>query len=1020
MGLWYAFSNEENPLFIPLHITSSYSFLSSGFTMDRLISSLKEKQYSVAGLADHQVLFGIPEFATLTKKNQIESIIGIDIAYQKMLVTFFAKNEEGYRLLIQLSQLAQQKQIDTFKFPTGKQDVIAVVSTDQSAIFKAPFSEIALYLQSTLKGLKQVYLGIEHYPDSDQSKLQSIRQFAKQFTYPTVAFPHILYGKPGDAIIVDMLKAIQTSEPLQIKEKNGRNYLPIQSEVETLYTPEEILETVQISNACKFNFFIKRGQLLTFEPGKDSQTLLREKAIEGLQNRPIDFTQVIYLERLDQELTMIENLGFADYFLIVADFIQFAKQQNIPVGPGRGSAPGSLVAYALGITEIDPLPHQLLFERFLNPSRKTMPDIDTDFADKDREKIIDYLSKKYGSDRVSHIITYQTIQAKQAIRDVGRMYKFSNTSIELLSKALGDGKLDLRSSYKKLPAFQKLFDEDSECAEIVKLAHKIEGFIRQPGMHAAGIILNQSPLIQSLPLIMQGDKTITQYEMNHLEAQGFLKIDILGLKNLSIIESCLSILNRQGIQVQLSQINFEDPQVYSLLRMGLNMGIFQLESDGMKRAMKTIQVDRFSDLVSLIALYRPGPMDNIESYAKRKQGLEPITYLDQQLKPILNPTFGIIIYQEQIMQIAQTMAGFSLAKADDFRRAISKKDNEVMLSLKQAFIDGAVGKGYKADHALSVYNHILKFADYGFNKSHSVAYATLTYQMAYLKTHYPHAFYAAILNASAGTSDTKLLNYLDELRMLKIKLTSPNIQSPSTQFMMVEQRLIAPLTIIKGIHHALVESIMLVRSKGPFQDLFDCVTRLYPLNVTLNQHLALIDAGAYDGFGLNRSTLRASLPNAIKNAAIQSTFIDEATGLIPPSSLPKMAYVQSTDSAFDNLEKELDVTGMILSQSVLGPYRLDKQNPPVATIQEAKKTNQVVTTGGLIRTIRVVKTKAGQTMAFVTMYDETDKLDLVLFPKLYEKLASNISRGQLIIVVGTLDQEKQDSFIVDQLRSIKS
>ncbi len=987
--------------------------------MDRLISSLKEKQYNIAGLADYQVLFGIPEFATLTKKNQIQSIIGIDIAYQKMLVTFFAKNEEGYRLLIKLSQLAQKKEMDRYKFATNTDDVIAVVSTLQSGIFNAPFSEIALYLQTSLKGIKKVYLGIERYDDSDLSRIQSTRQFAKQFAYPCVAFPHILYGKPGDAIIVDMLKAIQTNESLQIKEKNGRHYLPLPSEIEGFYTPEELLETVNISNDCKFNFFVKRGQLLTFEPGKDSQSILREKAIEGLQNRPIDFTQVVYLERLDQELTMIESLGFADYFLIVADFIQFAKQQKIPVGPGRGSAPGSLVAYALGITEIDPLPHQLLFERFLNPSRKTMPDIDTDFADKDREKIIDYLTQKYGADRVSHIITYQTIQAKQAIRDVGRIYKFSSTSVELLSKALGDGKLDLRTSYKNLPVFKKLFDEDSECAEIVKLAHKIEGFIRQPGIHAAGIILNQAPLIQSLPLIQQGDKTISQYEMNYLEAQGFLKIDILGLKNLSIIETCLATLHRQGIDVQLAQINFEDPQVYGLLRMGLNMGIFQLESDGMKRAMKTIQVERFNDLVSLIALYRPGPMDNIETYAKRKQGLEPITYLDQQLKPILNPTFGIIIYQEQIMQIAQTMAGFSLAKADDFRRAISKKDNDVMLSLKQAFIDGAVSKGYKADHALSVYNHIVKFADYGFNKSHSVAYATLTYQMAYLKTYYPHAFYAAILNTSAGTSDTKLLNYLDELRMLKISLSSPNIQSPSSQFMMVDQRLIAPLTIIKGIHHALVENIIKVRSKGPFQDLFDCVTRLYPINVNLNQHLALIDAGAYDGFGFNRATLRATLPNAIKNATIQSTFIDESTGLIPPSSLPKMAYVEATDSAFDNLEKELDVTGMILSQSVLGPYRMDKQNQMVVTIQEAKKTNQVVHTGGLIRAIRIVKTKAGQTMAFVTIYDETDKLDLVIFPKLYERLANQISRGQMVIVVGTVDQEKQDSFIVDQLRTIK-
>jgi DNA polymerase-3 subunit alpha len=372
------------------------------------------------------------------------------------------------------------------------------------------------------------------------------------------------------------------------------------------------------------------------------------------------------------------------------------------------------------------------------------------------------------------------------------------------------------------------------------------------------------------------------------------------------------------------------------------------------------------------------------------------------------------------MQIAQTMAGFSLAKADDFRRAISKKDNETMLALKQSFLDGAVSKGYKSDHALSVYNHILKFADYGFNKSHSVAYATLTYQMAYLKTYHPDAFYASILNSSAGTSDTKLMGYMDELRTLKIKLMPPNIQTPSTQFIIQDHQLIAPLTLLKGIHPELVLRIQKVRLQGPFADFFDCVTRLYPLDVTLQHHSSLIDAGAYDVFGLPRATLRASLQNAMKNAAIQSTFLDEQTGLLPPTSLPKIPMVEAEDKPFENLEKELDVTGMILSQSVLGNYRQPKNGPVIPTIQESKRTNQVVTTGGLIRTIRVVKTKAGQTMAFVTIYDETDKLELILFPKLYERFGAELERGQLVVVTGTQDLEKNDNFLVDQIRLMKS
>ena len=439
----------------------------------------------------------------------------------------------------------------------------------------------------------------------------------------------------------------------------------------------------------------------------------------------------------------------------------------------------------------------------------------------------------------------------------------------------------------------------------------------------------------------------------------------------------------------------------------------------MKRAMKTIQIDRFNDIVSLIALYRPGPMEQIDAYAKRKQGLEPVTFLDAQLKPILQPTFGIIIYQEQIMQIAQVMGGFTLAKADDFRRAISKKDTATMLALKQAFIDGAVGRGYKADHALSVYNHILKFADYGFNKSHSVAYATLTYQMAYLKTYFPLVFYAAILNSSAHSSDTKLLAYLDELRQLKIQLAPPSIQTPSLQFTIVNQQLIAPLTLLKGIQPDLVKQIIHVRQQGPFRDFFDCVIRLHPLGMTANQHLACIDAGAYDGFQINRATLRASLPNAMKNAAIQATFLDEQTGLLPETSLPKMPLVEAADSHFENLEKELDVTGMILSQSVLGQHRFPKGEAPITTIQEIKLSKQSVTTGGLIRQLRVIKTKAGQTMAFATIYDETDSLELIIFPKLYERMGPQLLRGQLVIVSGTLDQEKDHHFLVDQLRMLK-
>jgi DNA polymerase-3 subunit alpha len=646
-----------------------------------------------------------------------------------------------------------------------------------------------------------------------------------------------------------------------------------------------------------------------------------------------------------------------------------------------------------------------------------MPDIDVDIADLDRQKIVDYLIKKYGEDRVCHIMTYQTIQAKQAIRDIGRIYQFSSTSIELLSKSLTDSKLDLRANYKKNTNFQTLFDQDSECADIVKLAHKIEGFIRQSGVHPAGLIFNQGPIHEAVPLMYGQGMTVAQYEFGYLEAQGFLKIDILGLRNLSIIQQTLLSLSKQGIDLDLNTIQLEDPKVYKMLNLGLNMGIFQLESEGMKKAMLLIQPTQFNDIVSLIALYRPGPMDNIPSYARRKQGLEPMTVFDVQLNDILSPTYGIIIYQEQIMQIAQKMAGFSLSKADDFRRVISKKDSEAMKNLKESFLHGAVSKGFKSDHALSVFNHIVKFADYGFNKSHSVAYATITYQMAYLKTYYPLYFYQSLLKFTSP-SDAKFITYFDELRQLKINILSPDITKPYRHFTIVGQHFVAPLTMIKGVNDAMLQIIQKVLQSGPFVDFYDAVTRLYPYKISIAQITALIDAGAFLTLHPSRATLRASLPNAIKNAAIQATFIDESTGLIPPSDLPKMPMIFAIDNHQYNVEKELDAMGFIFSSSILGSNSAHLGLTPLLTIVDIKDSTALASTGGLIQSIKQVKTKSGQAMAFLTLFDETGTIECVLFPKLFATISTPFNKGDIVVVSGHLDKGKKGTLLLEHIKVV--
>lgn len=1002
-------------MFVPLHVYTNYTFLSSGFTLDRLFSSLKEKNYSVCAMTDLHVLYGIPEFFTLAKKNNVTPLAGIDIHLDDILVTFFAKDEFGYRYLIELSHLIQQKKPIVFK--EKNEHLIAVISPFQSAFFTNEFDVIARRIFDLFGGIKELYIGIEHYASENLN--QRYRAFASQYNYQTVAFPHLLYPKPQDAIIIDILQAIQQGTTIQHKEKNGPHALLGKDEFKDLYTEDELIQTTLIANALNFNFFVKRGQLLTYHAESNANDVLRELTIEGLQLRDVDFSDSRYLIRLDEELNIIESLGFSDYFLIVSDFIKYAKKQAIPVGPGRGSAPGSLVAYALAITEIDPIRHGLLFERFLNPSRKSMPDIDVDIADHDRQKIVDYLIHKYGPNRVTHIITYQTIQAKQAIRDIGRIYQFSSTSVELLSKSLADSKLDLRGNYKKNEAFQELFDQDSECAEIIKLAHKIEGFIRQSGVHPAGLIFNESPMHEVVPLIYAQGMTISQYEFGYLEAQGFLKIDILGLRNLTIIQQTLLALSKHHINLDLNAIDDNDPRVYQMLNLGLNMGIFQLESEGMKKAMLLIQPTQFSDIVSLIALYRPGPMENIPSYARRKQGIEPITIFDIQLNEILAPTYGIIIYQEQIMQIAQKMAGFSLSQADDFRRIISKKDSDAMKNLKENFLHGAVSQGFKSDHALSVFNHIVKFADYGFNKSHSVAYATITYHMAYLKTYYPLYFYQSLLKFTSS-NDTKFLAYFDELRQLKINILSPDITKPYRYFTIAGQSFVAPLTMIKGINDSLLQVIQKVLQSGPFVDFYDAVTRLYPYKITIAQLTALIDGGAFLSLHPSRATLRASLPNAIKNASIQATFIDESTGLIPPSDLPKMPMIHALDNHQYNVEKELEVLGFVFSSSILSPTSEKLGLTPLLSIKDIKRTSVLASTGGLIQSIKQVKTKSGQAMAFLVLFDETDIIECVLFPKLFTTLTKSLIKGDIIVVSGHLDKEKKGTLLLEHIKVVTS
>ena len=691
-------------------------------------------------------------------------------------------------------------------------------------------------------------------------------------------------------------------------------------------------------------------------------------------------------------------MGFSDYFLIVSDYVRFAESVGILVGPGRGSAAGSLVSYLLKITKIDPLKYDLLFERFLNPSRKKMPDIDIDFMDTRRDEVINYLKEKYGKNKVSNIITFSTILAKQSLRDIGRIYNFKIHDIDLLSSRLLNPKLSLRNSYKTSKVFKEIVDSDPYYLNIVSLASKIENLPRQSGMHAAGIILNNTPIEYSLPIIKDFQNSyITQYEMDDLQEQGFLKMDLLGLKNLTIISECVDLINDVYKDAKLDKFNipFDDEKVFQLIQENKTMGIFQLESSGMKNAIKILKPSCFNDVVALLALFRPGPMDSIPTYARRKQGLEKINYISDDLKDILKETYGIIVYQEQIILIAQKMANFSLAKADIFRNAISKKNYNDIKQMQNDFINGALNNGYSNKVANDVFDHILKFASYGFNKSHSVAYSMIACQMAYLKAYYPLCFYQTILKFSNTTNDPKFLDYVDEMSSIGIHLAKPDINLSTDNFLINQNNLLFPLSLIKGINKETIKGILDNRLKnGLYKDFLDFMLRTFQYKISETQYLKLIDSGALDCLNPSRATLKQAVSSYMQYALVINN--DKGQMSLDIDMLPPPILGKVNDDPIENLENEYDVLGIMLSNNPL-KFKKDlllKEN--VISISEAIKKDRAKVCG-IIKSIKIIQTKKQQPMAFIKIFDETKEMELTAFSDTYQDNISLIKKNNIVV-----------------------
>ena len=989
--------------FIPLHVNSGYSILKSGIKIKDYILLATKFGYDTVGMMDINSFCGLPKFNDLAKKNDLKPIFGLDLNIESYNFSFIILNETGYRNLCALFARIQSEKMSLEDAKTYFSGCF-VIFDSKNNIFDIVNDETRKTLAKIAKGIEKFAIGLDV---TRLDKMNMIRQFANDYAYDLIAFPHIKYLKKNDAIVIKMLEAIENKEKLDFKTYEGEQYLRSESEYLSIYKEEEITLIHSLIKEIDFDFVSPRGKMSVFhnDEGLSSEQYLRKLCYENLIKKGLDSDA--YKARLGKELNVISKMGYCDYFLLVQDFINFAQSKQIVVGPGRGSAVGSLVAYCLNITKIDPIKYNLIFERFLNEQRQSMPDIDIDIEDARRNEVVSYIEEKYGLNNVAKIIAIQRFGAKQALKDVGRIFGYEERHIELFSSIITKNdydKLSLKEIYKKDESFRKLVDDDKYYLEIVSLASKLDGLPRQYGLHAAGIVINNEPLNNVAPLLLYpaDNKYIIQFEKEYIEQQNLLKIDILSIANLSIVKNCLALIKQnKNIDLTLDQIPYDDKNAIKLIAKNKTMGLFQLESVGMRKTISLIKPTSFIDVATIIALYRPGPMDNIVAFAKRKNNKTSATYSSAELNNILKETYGTIVYQEQIMQIANKIASFDFAHADLLRSAISKKKADKLVSYRKDFINGAIKNGYSQDFAEKLFTKIEKFGDYGFNKSHAIGYASLTCKMAYLKYYYPLEFYCSVLSYS---DSVHYLETIGEIKESNISIKGPNINKSTFNYSIDNNSIICPLTMIQGISTMLTKSIISERNNGPFLDFYDVVLRLSKYRINSKELSALIDSGSLDILCPSRATMRKNLANALNFASVSS---DNMGGFI---KLEKPIMIQAQDDLLFNFNKEIDVLKSSFSISPLSICN-SRYNINFTNLLNIKNTNNTIFVPCLLRNMKTITTKNGSSMAFINVFDDSTEQEFALFSEPYKLSINALKKNTIIIIKGRYRSLKNDFYI---------
>ena len=1016
---------------VHLHIRSAYTLLKSTLSIERIVSLCRLHGYRAATLCDFQVLHGAMKFIERCQKENIHPVIGMEVQVQEdeQIYGFYllAKDNQGYQDLCVLSSVLNK--IDA---PSLSMEELMIYSPHLIVISSCVDNSLEPYLlqekKEELKNFltyakqcfREFYVGIERndsYLIKEKNKF--LKELAHSLSIPTTAISRIYYGNEADEEAYRALCAID--QGVQIHDKTlkceHKRHFRSKDEMQALYDEDDLIISEKIAFACHVTLDFKKASLPHYENRYQlsSDEFLRRLCGQGLMKR-LNNQKVpyIYEQRLQYELNVITSMGFSDYFLIVYDFIRYARSKDILVGAGRGSAAGSLVAYCLGITHIDPLKYNLLFERFLNPERISMPDIDTDFPDNRRDEVIDYVISRYGRERVAHIVTFNTLGAKQVLRDVGKVYGVSSSQIDLLCRLVGNNlKITLQEASHN-PRFAQLVASNRQLTQVFKIALQLEGLPRHTSIHAAGMVLSNETIARICPLMELDDQVLaTQYTMEHLESLGLIKMDFLGLRNLSIIDDILQEMKKNNRTIDIMRLPLQDAKTFELLQKVDTMGIFQLESEGMKNLLRKLKPHCFEDIVAAIALFRPGPMENIPEYLKRRNDPKTITYPHPDLEPILASTYGIMIYQEQIMQVVQKMAGFSLSKADILRKAISKKKGEELEKLRQDFIQGSIQKGYSQELAIHVYDLIMKFANYGFNRSHSVAYGYIAYQLAYLKANEPLYFFLSLLNGVIG-SEVKTSAYIFEARKQGIQILPPSVHRSGHRYTIENNAIRLPLTVIKGFGHAAVEELLHERQeRGTFNDFFEAIARIGSRKISRKQMESLIYAGAMDGFRANRSSLLATLDEAIRYGGLVCVAKDPIE--FDYNLLSKPIMMALKDFPGQNAMREKEAFGFYLSAHPVTTIRSNIHEPLLPLISLPQAVGNYVKCVAMITKTKLHKTKKGDQMMFVTAEDESSAFDFVMMPNIYQMYQSKLVKDAILCFEGFID--KETSMLVKKLRS---